>query len=212
MSVANEVEVGIALGEKAALYGILSEVFRRPLDGGQIARFRDPTMRAALNEAGVDLGPRFASDDEIALRHALAVDYTQLFHSPANSGDRISPYEGLFTGAAEDLNEARTDEVRHFMGDVGFEVAPGNGEMADHVSVELAFLAELTRREDEARAARDDATADAAADIARRFLSKYPGRWVGDFARRVEARAETTFYASMAHLLAEMIALELAAA
>ena len=46
------------------------------------------------------------------------------------------------------------------MGDVGFEVAEGAGEMADHISVELAFLAELTWREAEARATGDMALAD----------------------------------------------------
>jgi TorA maturation chaperone TorD len=89
-------------------------------------------MVMALKEAGVDVGPDFANEDAGALQHRLAVDYTQLFHAPANPADRVSPYEGLFTGVDESLSESRTDAARHFMGDVGFEVAEGAGEMADH--------------------------------------------------------------------------------
>ena len=77
-----------------------------------------------------------------------------------------------------------SDAVRHFMGDVGFAVAEGAGEMADHISVELAFLAELTRREAEARAAGDAELANEAADIARRFVAAHPDAWAGAFADR----------------------------
>ena len=162
-------------------------------------------MATALKEAGVDFGPDFASEDVSALQHRLAVDYTQLFHAPANPAERVSPYEGLFTGVDDSLGESRTDAVRHFMGDVGFEVAEGAGEMADHISVELAFLAELTRREAEARTAGDIELANVAADVARRFLAAHPARWAGDFAGKVEARAQTPFYAAMARLLGEVL-------
>jgi TorA maturation chaperone TorD len=198
-----EVGAGSTLGELAGLYGLLAEVFRRPLDRGQILRFREPSMAMALKEAGVDVGPDFATEDAGGLQHRLAVDYTQLFHAPANPADRVSLYEGLFTGVDVSLSESRTDAARHFMGDVGFEVAQGAGEMADHISVELAFLAELTRREAEAGATADMALADTASEIARRFVAAHLERWAGAFARQVATRAETPFYASMARLLGE---------
>jgi TorA maturation chaperone TorD len=204
MNAEAEVVAGSTVGELAGLYGLLAEVFRRPLDRGQILRFREPSMATALQEAGVDFGPDFASEDVSALQHRLAVDYTQLFHAPANPADRVSPYEGLFARIDDSLGESRTDAARHFMGDVGFEVVEGAGEMADHISVELAFLAELTRREAEARAAGDVALADQVSDIARRFVAAHPGRWAGAFARQVATRAESPFYASMAHLLDEL--------
>jgi TorA maturation chaperone TorD len=204
MNAEAEVVAGSTLGELAGLYGLLAEVFRRPLDRGKIVRFQDPSMATALKEAGVDVGPDFASEDVSALQHRLAVDYTQLFHAPANPAERVSPYEGLFTGVDDSLGESRSDSVRHFMGDVGFAVAEGDGEMADHISVELAFLAELTRREDEARAAGDVALTDKVSDIARRFVAAHLGRWAGAFARQVATRAESPFYASMAHLLGEL--------
>ncbi|MDP3959226.1 MAG: molecular chaperone TorD family protein [Pseudorhodobacter sp.] len=190
----------------------LVQVFRRPLDEGQIARLRDPAMLAALSAAGADPGPAFATQPADALRHALAVDDTQLFHSPANSGDRISLYEGLFTDAEDELNQGRADTVRHFMGDVGFEVVAGSGEMADHISVELAFLAELTAREAEALATGNAARAAKSADLARRFLAAHPGQWADTFARRVEARAQTGFYRAMVGLLQDLFAPETAVA
>ena len=201
---------GSTLAARAALYGLLAQVFRRPLDGGQIARLRDPAMLGALAQAGADPGPAFATQPADALRHALAVDYTQLFHSPAKAGDRISLYEGLFTGAKEELDQGRADTVRHFIGDVGFELAQGAGEPADHISVELTFLAELTAREAEAWAAGDAARAAKSAAIARRFLAAHPGQWADALARRIEDRAQTGFYRAMAGLLQDLFAPETA--
>ena len=91
------------------------------------------------------------------------------------------------------------------MGDVGFTVTKDAGEMADHISVELAFLAELTRRQAEASAAGDTELADVASDIARRFLAAHPAVWASAFAEKVRVRAETPFYAGMARLLGELI-------
>jgi TorA maturation chaperone TorD len=187
------------------VYDLLVMVFRRPLDARQLERLRAPEMLAAMTAAGIDPGEAFTGGVSEALLDRLAIDYTQLFNDPV---ERIAPYECIQRGDGDDLMGAAADEVRRFMAEVGFVVPPESGEMPDHISVELAFMGELARREADALEAGDQKTADFAASVQRRFLAAHLGRWAERFARKVWKRATTPFYAAMAELLAGFIAEE----
>ena len=193
---------------RAHVYDLLATVFRRPLNACHLERFRAPEMLAAMSSAGIDPGEDFLHGDSEVLLDRLAIDYTQLFHGP---GEHIAPYECIQLGDSDELMGTAADEVRRFMAEVGFIVPPENGEIPDHISVELAFMAELARREAEALEAGDHKTAEFAASLERRFLVAHPGRWAERFARRVWDRATTPFYGAMAELLTGFIADERAA-
>lgn len=187
------------------VYDLLVIVFRRPLNAGHLERLRAPEMLAAMSAAGIDPGDDFISGDSEALLDRLAIDYTHLFNDPV---ERIAPYECIQRGDGDDLMGAAADEVRRFMAEVGFAVPPEDGELPDHISVELAFMGELARREADALGAGDQKTADFAASVQRRFLAAHLGRWAEGFARNVWKRATTPFYAAMAELLVGFIAEE----
>ena len=187
------------------VYDLLVIVFRRPLDAGQLQRLRAPEMLAAMAAAGIDPGDDFINGDSEVLLDQLAIDYTQLFNDPV---ERIAPYECIQRGDGDDLMGAAANEVRHFMAEVGFTVPPEGGEMPDHISVELAFMGELIRREADALGAGDQQTADFAASVQRRFMAAHLGQWAERFARKVWRRATTPFYAAMAELLGGFIAEE----
>jgi TorA maturation chaperone TorD len=180
-------------------------VFRRPLDAHQLERLRAPEMLAAMEAAGIDPGDDFINGDSEVLLDQLAIDYTQLFNDPV---ERIAPYECIQRGDGGDLMGAAADEVRRFMAEVGFTVAPEGGEMPDHISVELAFMGELARREADALKAGDHETAAIAASLQHRFMAAHLGRWAERFSRKVWRRAKTPFYAAMAELLGGFIAEE----
>jgi TorA maturation chaperone TorD len=156
-----------------------------------------------MSAAAIDPGQDFISGDSVALLDRLAIDYTQLFHGPV---ERISPYECIQLGDSEDLMGAAAEEVRWFMAEVGFKVPPESGELPDHISVELAFMAELARREAEALESDDRKTAEFTASLQHRFLTAHLGRWAERFARKVWDQAATPFYAAMAELLSGYIA------
>ncbi len=190
---------------RSQLYALLAAVFRRPLDAGQIEGLRSPEMLAALAAAGIDPGEAFRDDDVDVLRDALAVDFTNIFHHPEG---KIMPYEGLMLAHEDELHGRKTAEVERFLANVGYRVPPERGEMADHISVELEFMADLAAREAEARAAGDEDTARKAHEIQRDFLDRHLGRWAEIFARRVAMRAEAPFYAAFAQAVADFIAAE----
>ncbi len=195
----------ITAAARGQLYDLLATVFRRPLDARRLELLRAPEMIAAMSAAAIDPGQEFIDGDCEALLDRLAIDYTQLFHGPV---ERISPYESIQLGDDDELMGAAAGEVRQFMAEVGFSVPPENGELPDHISVELAFMAELARREAAALEADDRKTAEFAASLQRRFLATHLGRWAERFARKIWDRAATPFYAAMAELLAGFIAEE----
>jgi TorA maturation chaperone TorD len=196
---------GAAAEQRSQVYALLATVFRCPLDGAQLERLRTPSLLGAMAEAGIDPGDDFATSDANILLDRLAIDYTQLFHAPA---DRIIPYEGLQTGESDRLMGAAAQSVRDFLAQAGFVVLPEGGELPDHISVELTFMSELAHREAEAAGAGDRATAEQAALLQRRFLAEHLGRWAGRFARDVKDAATTPFYRSMAALLEDFVAAE----
>ncbi len=193
----------ITAAARAHLYDLLATVFRRPLDARRLELLRAPEMLAAMSAAAIDPGQDFIEGDSVAVLDRLAIDYTQLFHGPV---ERISPYECIQLGDSDDLMGPAAEEVRRFMAEVGFAVPPETGELPDHISVELAFMAELARREAAAIEADDGKTAEFVASLEGRFLTQHLGRWAERFARKVWDRAKTPFYAAMAELLSGYIA------
>ena len=197
---------GLASAEarmRGQFFGLLSTVFRRPLDVRQLQMLRTEEMLAAMQAAGIRPGEGFATGDAEAVRDALAIDFTQLFHGPA---DHVSPYESIFFGHEGELMQGAALKVRDFMAEVGFEVVAEGGELPDHISVELAFLAELAAREADALDRKDKADAERARDIHRRFLATHLGCWAADFGKSVAARSQTGFYRTMAEALARFVA------
>ena len=188
--------------ERGYVYSLLSTVFRQPLDNGRLESLRAPGMLAAMKAAGVDPGADFINGDSAGLLEKLAVEYTQLFHGP---GQHITPFEGMIADGDDELMGKAYVAVRVFMADIGFSVPPENGELADHLSVELAFLAELCAREAEALSDGDQKTADFAACMQKKFLTAHTGRWATPFAEQVKQRTELPFYAAMAGFLADFV-------
>jgi TorA maturation chaperone TorD len=196
---------GTEAAERSQVYALLATAFRRPIDRGQLQRLRAPAILGAMAAAGIDLGTEFAEADPETILDRLAIDFTQLFHAPA---DRIIPYEGLQTAKDDRLMGGAAHAVQHFMADVGFAVVPESGEYPDHISVELAFMSELARRQADAEQSGDAGTAERAAALQRRFLAAHLGRWAAGFAARVQQTAATPFYRGMAGALEAFIAQE----
>jgi len=188
--------------ERGDLCQFLSAIFHRPLDAEQIAALRTPGAAEALGLGGVGSSADWEADDidPRTFQHLLAVDFTHIFHA---AHDSVQPYEGIQTGQTDELMGPAAQAVSRFMAGVGFTVAPG--QCPDHLAVELAFMADLLRREAEALTEQDTSTADKAASIRRQFVAEHLGRWGQQVARKIGDRAESAFYRSVARLLDEVL-------
>lgn len=197
-----------AAAARAETYALLAALLDRPLDRAGLDALRDPQMLAALEAAGVDPGPEFSSLDTDRLRERLSIEFSDIFVAPVG---KIMPHEGLMLGHEDDLSGATSDRVARFMAGVGYRLPPESGHLPDHIAVELAFAADLARREAAALAGGDAAMAARARDIRRDFLVRHLGRWAGICARRVAERADGGgFYPAIAAFMADFVADDMA--
>jgi len=195
---------------RAGVYDLLATLFREPLPAATLRSLRDPTMLQGLTEAGMMLDEAFCngdSGDEARLREDLAVDYTQLFHGPRN---HHPPYESVQTGGEEgELNGHATREARQFFDTAGLVFDDQCSELPDHLSVELACMAELAKREAAGREMGDAEQVERRVEEQRTFLDRHLGRWAPAFGRIVADRAETNFYRQAGRLLAGFVETEM---
>ena len=137
----------------------------------------------------------------------LQVEYTRLFSAPGS--DAVPVFQSIYTdllqmeaadpakgcggcGTAFPGGEFRghlggisTTELQRWYADSGFQ--PPVNEMADHISVELSFLAHLMYCE--ARAS--DAGEDTApwSGLSKAFYARFLDRWLGEFTQRLTQNA-----------------------
>jgi DMSO reductase family type II enzyme chaperone len=138
---------------------------------------------------------------------ALRRDHARLVgHSPRAG---TTPYETEWTGAAgEILQYHELADLSGCYQAFGLELAPACDERADHLAIELVFMAFLCVKE--ALAAEQGRAEDAATVRAaqRAFLEGHLLRWVGSFAARVEREDPSGFYGRAAALLEHFLAAE----
>jgi DMSO reductase family type II enzyme chaperone len=202
------VNVSSSAKMRAGVYDLLATLYCEPLPAATLRALRDPAMLQGLSEADMGLDEAFCNGDEAQLREDLAVDYTQLFHGPRN---HHPPYESVQTGGEEgELNGDATRQARDFFDSVGLAIDEQCRELPDHLSVELAFMAELARREAAARETGDAAQVERRVEEQTTFLERHLGRWAPAFGRIVADRAETNFYRQAGRLLAGFVETELA--
>ncbi|HEY5700800.1 MAG TPA: molecular chaperone TorD family protein [Gammaproteobacteria bacterium] len=194
---------------RANVYRLLATVIRAPLTLRELRTLRDPAVLRGLAEAGVALDEAFLKGDEGPLLEALVLDFTQLFHGPRG---HHPPYESVQASGDEgELNGDITQAVRRFYVSAGLLFDDEYRELPDHLSVELAFMAELAEREAAARKAGDIASAKRRVREQCAFLKKHLGRWATVFGQLVANNAESVFYREFARLLTEFIDAELLA-
>ncbi|MEE9250669.1 MAG: molecular chaperone TorD family protein [Alphaproteobacteria bacterium] len=186
--------------ERSNLYGFLAMIHRQEPSADLLQQFRGEEFLAALSDAGVTLGRAFLDGAADALADDLAVEYTRLFVGP---GKHIPPYESVQREGT--LWGGTTRDVAAFVERCGFAYDPGYRGLPDHISVELEFMHELTRREAAAWTRGDEAEARRCLRIEREFLHDHLVRWAPEFSDKVVAETRTPFYKELAALTGDFI-------
>jgi len=181
------------LRQRSNLYGLLSAVFRAEASAEFLDELRQPDFLKAL---GADFGGTELDPED------LAVEYTRVFLGP---GTHVAPYAAVYMGGeGASLWGPGTSWVKDFIEDAGFEYKPDFHDLPDHVSVELEFMQEITRREAAALEKGDTEQAEILKAIEEKFLT-HLGHWIPDFCAKVRERAELPFYRVMATLTSDFI-------
>jgi TorA maturation chaperone TorD len=208
---------------RANLYGFLSTVFSAPPTAEWLAAARDRALLEILGE----LGWTFAVDravhceETVLAQEELAVAFTRLMIGPGKG--YVPPYGSIYldrAGGASPLSSGGGDGSRR--GDrpqlwgpstiaveqlyraAGLELV--QGQIADHVGVELAFMRYLCACEAHAAAEHDAMAAERWHRWQIVVLHDHLGRWVPAWAATVERAATHPFYVAMVRLAVEFLA------
>lgn len=121
---------------------------------------------------------------------AARVEYTRLFHGPL--GAPCPPWECVARDQTPSLMGPRHDDALAFFRHAGVEPVRADSESADHIGLELAFVAMLASR----IASGEDARLEL-----ERFWHEHVATWMPDFANRLIAETRLELFAAAGRLL-----------
>lgn len=198
------------LAARAAMYQVLGKIFTFPL-----------TANTVLELAGMEAGP----DAPPALREALANIQARLDESPGPLLEELNeelsrlicgpglppavPYASYYLDQSHTLFGPETQAVAKFYREAGF--APANpGIPADHITLELEFMAAMVGLSIEAAERQDEAALEAGCKTQVRFLHQHLGPFLSRFCLDLKVSASEPFFENAAALLAEYARLDVA--
>ena len=186
--------------QRSNIYGLLAAIYREEVTPALLRHLRDPQFRGALSGLGVDLEDEFFRLPEEKFIEDLALEYTRLFLGP---GRHISPHESVHLREEEGgglLWGEATVKIKRFIESSGLEYKSDYHGMPDHISVELEFMQQLTKREAKAWGDNDPASVPCCLKIEKGFMDEHFLRWIPLFCEKVIKDAELPFYREVAKL------------
>lgn len=134
----------------------------------------------------------------------LEAEHTALFVLPSG----VIPHEAFYLDREQRLGARVTMTVEQFYRRAGMPLSDRCIEMADHVGLELEFMAALCRLEGDLEAAGDSAGRGHCVAVQRAFLEEHLARWAPRCCERVIAQAGSPFYQAIARYTTEFLQAE----
>lgn len=182
-----EAELQVALnGSLAEAAQVFAEALEQqvPDDG-----FGLKSLASTLGEMADDLGQAQS-------------EYARFFEGPASLP--VKPWECAFLDETAPLISARTLAIRDTYRDQGFLPALYPRVADDHIALECAFMASLSKRMGSAGSRADDSFVEAA-QASEDFLNNHLSRWLPAYADAVGACPEGNYYGRIARSAAMFV-------
>lgn len=189
--------------QRAFFYTLLARLFQAEATPDMLDQM--PRRQADLHDADADfvaglalLHASLAERNEEAAA-GIAADFKAIFHGSVR-GLPVYPFESAYVEGPEgESRDARQGVQAHYEA-AGLSVLFRSPLPADHVSVELTFMAQLGLRAAEGLRAYDDAELFDALQRQQVFLVQHPLRWLPAFCQDVARLAQHDFYKGIARL------------
>lgn len=130
---------------------------------------------------------QFSSQKQVEL---LAVEYARLFvvpGAPAAARESLQRGEGRLWGDS-------TVEVNRIYKKFGFELDDSFKDTPDHLSAELAFLAQLSKLENEYASGKEQEAKKGVLEVKKHFLKDHLLKWFFSFKDNVTENAKLCYY------------------
>ena len=226
MTIANAVpelsavdEIVEILEDRHSTYGFLSQVYQAELP----AVVLEPVLRTLSQPApmAADAGPespgqallhdfavRVQGTDIAQVAADLAAEYVAIFF--VSWRRRVAPYESVYTSKDHAMMQEASLELAALYTRKGLLKDERFVEPADHIALELAFMAFLCKQAlDAARVGNAAKVRDSLTEQAQ-FLRLHLLNWIPAFCRDLEQTTTSDFYRGIAKLTAEHLATEAA--
>jgi len=195
--------------QRSQTYWWLSALFLVAPDAAGLVRLRVQATEASGGAGGaplVDCLKEIVSALDGASAEALAIEHARLFGGLAESYGPAPPFESIHAGipAQGEAIPSMVDAYRA----AGFERIDVPAVPQDHLGVELRFMALLAAQESTARDAGDIENVRALLAHQRQFLDQHLLSWVPAYCERIAAAARKPFFAGVARMTAEALALD----
>jgi TorA maturation chaperone TorD len=179
----------ISARQRERQYRVLASLYLRP---------PSEALVQVLGDAGVPPAGSAASVGELEAEH------TALFVLPSG----VIPHEAFYLDREQRLGGRTTIAVEQFYRRAGMPLSDRCIEMADHLGLELEFMAALCRLEAELETAGDSAGREQCVAIQRAFFEEHLARWAPLCCERVIAQAESPFYQNIARYTTDFLQAE----
>ena len=182
---------------RATTYKLLAECFYPPVEATlqhvrQLSRSLDAVCPPAAEAAG-RMEAAWQTHEGI---DELVIDHARLFVGPFAL--LAPPFGSVYLEKERRLMGDSTLAVGECYREVGLEVAAGFNGTPDHIAAELEFMHFLVVKELEALTGGGLGRAQHFRQKQKTFSERHLAAWVPDFARSVEAQAQTRFYQDLA--------------
>lgn len=191
------------LQERAGKVWFLSRLFACRPDAAVLADAKavelvDKDWSSQVEDVQVEYTRLFSApgDNAIPVHQSVYTDTFQMESSPPDpTGCGMSFPGGQFQGY---LGGKSCMEVACWYKETGFQPSKDFPQMADHISVELEFMAYLY--DSQARAVESGLNEDAEAfqELRNDFFKRFIGRWLETFLQKVAANKVSVFYRQIA--------------
>lgn len=195
--------------QRINIYGFLALIYRSEVGETVLQHIKKPAFQSVLSTMGAALEDEFLKKPENEIIEELAIEYTRLFVGP---GKHISPHESVHhergDGDWGTLWGKSTIEVKQFIEASGLEYKSDYHGIPDHISVELEFMQEAVKSEEQALKEQDKDGAAYCLSMEKQFIEEHLSKWIPLFCDKVIAEAELSFYKEIARLTKYIIDFE----
>jgi putative dimethyl sulfoxide reductase chaperone len=195
--------------QRSQTYWWLSELYLAAPDGAAVARLRDLAGEASAGDDAFPLKGRLA-EMAAALAEvspaALAIEHARLFAGLGESYGPAPPFESMHAGIPTqgDSTPSMVDAYRA----AGFERIDVPAVPQDHLAVELRFMALLAAQESVAWDQHKLERLRAVLGHQQRFLDAHLLAWVPAYCERIATESREPFFAAVARMTGEALALD----
>lgn len=198
---------------RAALYGLLSRLYRVEADEALLTELRDQSFPADTGSGAMDAGyralARYLSNCQENALTELARDYVNVFLGHGvDTYAAAYPFESVYTSEKRLLMQEARDEVVALYRAAGVDKSGSWKEGEDHIALELEFMQILAQRTARALREGDEAEAEALLATQENFLEDHLLSWVLLMTLDMRRFAHTDFYRGLALLTDGFLATE----